>query len=361
MAVRKRGNNYEIDYYYKGKRFREIIGPSKKEAETVLAKRRTEIREEKFFGKVRRREVLMDEFVQDYLERFQGRNLDDEKMHMRVILEYFGGKFLSDVGRRDVESFQAMRRAIKRWDGRPRANSTCNREMQAIRRLLNKAVEWDLLERNPASRFKLLPEPRGRTRFLSLEEAKKLLESASRHLRPIIICALETGMRRNEILTLRWRDVDMANRSIYLERTKNGYSRQVPISSRLLTTLATLPRRLGNDYVFTGEPKVGKIGRPFHDVRTSFANACRKAGIEDFRFHDLRHTAASHMAMAGVPLRTIGEILGHRSSEMTERYAHLTPDHMHKAIESLPNWEDGEMVTNRSQIKRVTDREPVTL
>ena len=274
MSIRKRGKNYQIDYYCKGKRYRELIGPSKKEAEAVLGKRLNEIREGKFFGKVKLREILVEDLVRDYLERFQGKKVVDEKRYMRIILESFGGKFVSDIDRRDVESFQAVRRATLRKDGLPRANSTCNREVEAIRRLLNKAIEWGMLERNPASRLKPLPEPQGRTRFLSLDEAKRLLEASSRHLRPIIVCALETGMRRGEILNLRWSDVDMKTHTIYLGKTKNGESRHVPISNRLFSVLSGLPRRLGSDHVFTGEPKIGKTGNPFHDVRTSFENAC---------------------------------------------------------------------------------------
>jgi integrase len=342
VSILKRGKNYQIDYYCKGKRYRELIGPSKKEAEAVLGKRLNEIREGKFFGKVKLREILMEDLVRDYLERFQGKKVVDEKRYMQIILESFGGKFVSDIDRREVESFQAVRRATLRKDGLPRANSTCNREVEALRRLLNKAIEWGMLERNPASRLKSLPEPQGRTRFLSLDEAKRLLEASSRHLRPIIVCALETGMRRGEILNLRWSDVDMKTHTIYLGKTKNGESRHIPISNRLISVLSGLPRRLGSDHVFAGEPKIGKTGNPFHDVRTSFENACRRAGIEGFRFHDLRHTAASHLAMAGVPLRTVGEILGHKTAAMTERYAHLTPEHTRKAVESLPDWEAGE-------------------
>ena len=126
MSIRKRGKNYQIDYYCKGKRYRELIGPSKKEAEAVLGKRLNEIREGKFFGKVKLREILMEDLVRDYLERFQGKKVVDEKIYMRIILESFGGKFVSDIDRQEVESFQALRRTTLRKDGLPRANSTCN-------------------------------------------------------------------------------------------------------------------------------------------------------------------------------------------------------------------------------------------
>lgn len=351
MGVKKRGKNFVIDYYHKRKRYRETVGPSRKEAEAALGKRLAEIREGKFFDREKIRETLIEDLVREYLERFQGTKIEDERMYMRFILNQFAGKIVSEIDRREVESFQASRRAVLRKDGRPRANSTINREVEALRRLLNKAIKWGMLAKNPASQIKLLPEPRGRTRFLTLDEAKRLLEASSRHLRPIVLCALETGMRRSEILSLRWSDVDMKTRTIYLGDTKNGESRHVPISNRLCTLLSGLPRRLGSDHVFTGEPRIGKTGKPFHDVRTSFENACRQAGVEGFRFHDLRHTAASHMAMAGVPLRTIGEILGHKTAAMTERYAHLTPEHKKMAVESLPDWEVGETDSHKSVTK----------
>ena len=348
MGVKKRGKNYMIDYYHKGKRYRETVGPSRKEAEAALGKRLVEIREGKFFDRKRIEETLIEDLVREHLARYQRKSKETETVLMGIIAKHFAGRFASDIDRREVESFQSLRREVLLKNGSPRSNATVNREVAALRRLLNKGVEWGMLARNPAARIRLLPEPRGRTRFLSLDEAKRLLEVSSRHLRPILVCALETGMRRGEIMNLRWSDVDMKNRVIHIGQTKNGVTRYVPLSNRLHSVLSTLPRRLGTDNVFTGELKVGKgqqigiPGKPFHDVRTSFENACSKAGIENFRFHDLRHTAASYMVMAGVPLRTVGEILGHLTAAMTERYSHLTPGHKRNAIETLPDWEAGD-------------------
>jgi integrase len=110
------------------------------------------------------------------------------------------------------------------------------------------------------------------------------------------------------------------------------------MSNRLRGALTDLPRLLGCDYVFTGEPTIGQTGKPFSAVRTSFRNACKVAEIEGFRFHDFRHTAASHMAMAVVPLKTVGGILGHRTSAITERYSHLTLEHNKQAVEMLREW-----------------------
>lgn len=250
----------------------------------------------------------------------------------------FAGRLIEEITEYDVERFRALRRSTPVKNGQPRSAATCNRELACLKGMLNKAVAWGFLEKNPAANVKLLPEPRGRTRYLSVEGAGKLLNVCPSHLRPIVLCALETGMRRGEILNLRWEDVDLKNGPMYIGETKTGASRHVPMSERLRRTLQKLPRRLGTDYVFVGRKGLGEDGAPFRDVNSSFERACSKAVIEHFRFHDLRHTAASHMVMAGVPLRTVGEILGHKTSSMTERYAHLSPEHKRKAVESLPDW-----------------------
>lgn len=118
--------------------------------------------------------------------------------------------------------------------------------------------------------------------------------------------------------------------------TPTQYGR--PRSTALNGAFSNLPRHSGCDYVFTGDCKIGHAGKPFHDVRTSFENACKRGGIFGCRFHDLRHTAASHMVMVGVPLRTVGEILGHSTLAMAERYSHLLPEHKLRAVEMLPDW-----------------------
>ena len=257
--------------------------------------------------------------------------------------EYFGEQMAHTIIEHEVETSRAQRKTVpikakKPEARRPRSTSTVKHELAVLKEVFNKGIAWGLVDRNPAARVKPLPESKGRTRFLSVEEAEKLVQAASAHLRPIIIMALETGMRRGEILRLKWEDLDMKNNMIYIADPKNNDPRHVPMSSRVKALLASLPRRLRADYVFVGVKKwqmVGKDGIPFTDVDTSFRNACAKEGIEDFTFHGLRHTAASHLVMSGVPLRTVGEILGHKTATMTERYSHLTPEHKRNAIETL--------------------------
>ena len=350
-TVRKRGKGYEIDYYADGRRYREVAGVTRKEAFEFLGKRLREIRERRFFGTRSIKPIPMEELIDEYLKGFTGKSIEAERIHLNIIKDYFKRRIVSQITVYDVEKFIMIRRNAPKKSGESRSAATCNRELGVLKRLLNKAVAWGMAATNPALSVKPLREPEGRNRYLSIEEAGRLIDASPDHLKPILLTALDTGMRRGEILKMQWRDIDFENRLIFLPETKNGTPRYVPISDRLRESLQRLPRRVRSDYVFAGAPGKGKEGIPFHDVRTSFKKACEKAGIENFRFHDLRHTTASHMTMRRVPDRTVGEILGHKSPEMTKRYSHLSPGHLRDAVNSLPDWsQSGGTVANRSQV-----------
>jgi integrase len=373
MSVRRRGNNWYIDYYIGSKRHIEAVGPKKKEAEAALGKKLALIREGRFFDVKKIVPITFEDMADKFSDWLKvNRKSEDYKYTLPPAREYFKGRLLASITEEEIEAYRAQRKEIPTKADteaarRPRSNSTLNHELSILKQLFRKAIAYGYLEKgkSPAEDVKKFPESKGRVRFLTVEEAKALLEATSPHLRPILVCALETGMRRGEILRLAWEDVDFRNGTLYVAKTKNGDPRHVPMSARLHATLKALPRSIRGDHIFTGSIRktpaagkrkrplnqpIGKSGKPFRDVDTSFENACAKAGIEGFRFHDLRHTAASHMAMRGVPLHTIGEILGHKTAAMTERYSHLTPEHKKQAVEMLPDWEAGstgnKVVTN---------------
>ena len=140
-------------------------------------------------------------------------------------------------------------------------------------------------------------------------------------------------MRKEEILSLRWdRNIDLMHGFILLEKTKNGKRREIPINLTLRKTLQKLVRHLHSEYVF-----VDKKGKRFQGIRRAFKSALRRSGIKDFTFHDLRHTFASQLIMAGVDITTVKELLGHETLAMTLRYSHLAPSHKQKAVELLDN------------------------
>jgi integrase len=212
--------------------------------------------------------------------------------------------------------------------------ATANRLIACVKHMFTKAVEWEMVEEESLKRVrkvKLLQENNSRLRFLSREECQNLINACDQHIRPIVIIALNSGMRKSEILNLTWNQVDLKHGFILLEITKNGDRREIPINATLRAALQELPRRIDGGYIFVNQKK----GKPFRDIRKSFPSALKKLGIQDFRFHDLRHTFASQLVMAGVDIPTIKELLGHKSLAMTMRYSHLSPSHKARAVELL--------------------------
>jgi integrase len=211
--------------------------------------------------------------------------------------------------------------------GRKLAPASVNRYLSALRHCLNIGVrDFELLDDNPMRKVKQLTEPRGRVRFLSVPERDALLRECKAHsdaLHLIVVVALSTGARRGEVLGLRWPDVDMQRGMLTFHQTKNGERRSTPLVSFAADRMRehAKVRRLDTDLVFPGSN-----GKPL-EIGKMFAEALERAGIADFHFHDLRHTAASALAMNGATLSEIAEVLGHKTMQMVKRYAHLTEGH----------------------------------
>jgi integrase len=212
--------------------------------------------------------------------------------------------------------------------------ATANKHTSILKAMISKAVDWNMVEEETLKRVrkvKQLPENNKRLRYLLKTECQDLIRNCEPHLRPIVITALNTGMRKSEILKLKWEQIDLKNGFILLGITKNGERREIPINDTLRATFQGITRRLDVPYVFY-DPITGKH---YQGVKRSFATALRRTKILDFRFHDLRHTFASHLVMAGVDITTVSRLLGHKSLKMTLRYAHLAPSHIANAVNVL--------------------------
>ena len=181
---------------------------------------------------------------------------------------------------------------------------------------------------NPTDGVKRLKESKGRVRYLTAAEREALLSAANPDLRLYIVTALHTGGRRGELLRLRWKDVDFRAGTLAFRDTKNGDSRAVPLTATLRETLHNLARPIDPDAAVLPQRDPLVLTR-------AFSRLVARLELKDLTFHDLRHDAASTLAMAGVPLRTIAEILGHRDMRMTARYAHLSPQHLRDAMRAL--------------------------
>ena len=239
-------------------------------------------------------------------------------------------------------TFSECRQILQRGNthyGTPRSAATVNRYLAAISHVYTIAWrEWNWINYNPVLNIKKLKEPRGRVRFLNEQERQRLLdnckESRSLFLYPIVVLALSTGMRRGEILGLRWRDVDLCNKRVVIQETKNGERRAVPLvgnSLQLIEKLKINARGAKDDYIFhSPENRTKRCS-----IRTAWCNAIKRAEIENFRFHDLRHSTASYLAMNGASLLEIADILGHKTLQMVKRYSHLSEDHKADVLERM--------------------------
>jgi integrase len=218
--------------------------------------------------------------------------------------------------------------------GKPVSAGSVNRELMVLSSLLGTAVrDYGWLDDSPIRKLSKLTEPRGRTRFLDEVERDALLQqckAANQTLYLVVVVALATGARRGELLNLRWRDIDLQRGLLTFHETKNGERRTVPcvgLAHDLLSEHSKV-RRLDTDLAFPGA-----TGKPLEVGK--FREACDRAGVRDFRFHDLRHTAASWIAMNGGTLAEIAEVLGHKTLAMVKRYAHLTEGHTRGVLERM--------------------------
>jgi len=207
MYSGKNRTGYGIDCSFRGKRIRERVGPDKKEAAEYLGKKLKEIRDGKF-REGPERVVLFDELADDYEKQAQGKkSYKNEKYYNKTLRTCFAGRILSELTVLDIERFRTQRKESPTRAMKARSGATVNREMACLRAMLNKAVNREMIPKHPPSQVKAFKESSGRNCFLSVDEAGRLLEACSRHLRPIVLCALETGIRRAEIPGLRWSDI----------------------------------------------------------------------------------------------------------------------------------------------------------
>lgn len=277
------------------------------------------------------------EVTQEYLvyKEQQGKRTvkDDKRILENRMLPYFG-KALPVRGL----STEAIAQYEKERIGTVSAYTVSN-ELTVLRHLLRLAKKWGYLDRVPE--IELPKKPEGRTRYLTQEEIGRLLKACAQSRNPyllaIVILAINTGMRKGEILKLDWARVDLGadlgfNARITLYDTKNGKPRGVPLNRAAIEALARTEPNPDNR---TGPVFKARDGVAWGKIRTAFELAVQRAEIPGFRFHDLRHTAASWMVMKGRNLKEVQEVLGHRDFRMTNRYAHLSPAHLRTTVEAL--------------------------
>lgn len=286
----------------------------------------------------------IDRYFHDVLSHRE--NPVNQKTYLNWWKKQIGAYTLADITPALIVEKRNELVGSKNKYGRSVGSTTANRYTQALGHVYTVASkEWGWVSDNPVSNITKFKEGRGRVRFLSDEERIALLEackcSENAFLHEIVVLALSTGARKMEILNLKWQDIDFERGVIVLHETKNGDRRVLPLQGYARELLKALHKNriLGCDYAFPSKKvkrdKVGKFIYQPIDIRTAWENALKKAEIEDFRFHDLRHSAASYLAMNGASLAEIAEVLGHKTLQMVKRYAHLSEAHTSSVVASM--------------------------
>lgn len=319
---------YGMDFYANGRRYRKLVGSSKSLAEKALAKVEVEIAENKFLDIKKEQRIKFEDFANEFYENHC--KVNHRTPHkaagssLKVLRRFFSGVYLHEINPQMIEKF-------KRERCMEVSPSTVNRALVTLKSLFNRAADWGKFDgENPVRKVKLFPENNTRTQFLEKEEIGSLINACDDRLRPIVIVAINTGMRKSEILNLKWHDIDFERGIIYLLRTKNNERRDIPMNEAVKSAIVSVKKHPSSPYIFCT-----KKGNPFTDIRKSYGKAIERAGIKYIVFHSLRHTFASQLVMAGVDLNSVRELLGHKSLRMTLRYSHLSLDHKKRAVEIL--------------------------
>ncbi len=301
----------------------------------------------------RKGEMLFRDLIKNYNDYAQTnkKSWKTEQCRVDKLEEYFGAKKLREITPILVEKYRMERRKAPKVRQKKLKNgelpkqpklvcsASINREVSILRKMFSIAVENGWIDKNPylARKVKPLREDSRRERFLEPSEEKNLLGQCTdnyEYLKPILICALHTGMRKSEILNLKWQYIDLDKGYITVTQTKSGKDRNIPISATLRQHLRILKDNRQSDHVFVNHD----TQKPYYDLKRSFAEILDQAKIRGLRFHDLRHTAATRMVAAGIDLIVVQDILGHACISTTMRYSHPVPERKKQAIIALDSY-----------------------
>lgn len=361
--------SYRAQVRVKGRPSESATFPNKREAEAWAGSIETAIREGKHFPHAAARRTSFDALAKDYTEtvlaEFDETQRDTRTKQLAWWAKQFAGLTVAEVTADRISKARDALAAETFIRGKPHKNkktgevvppkeykrtpATVNRYIAALSHAMSFAVkERRLIDRNPVGDIPRKKEPRGRTRFLSDTERKALLTACSksewRALHALVLLAITTGARRGELINLQWSDVDLKTGRALVRESKNDEPRTLPLAGKALEAVREL--KLQNSarsaYVFPSpvvvlDPETGKpqLDGPYEYFDAHWHAALEAAGIEDFHFHDLRHTTASMLAAQGCSLLEIADVLGHKTLAMVKRYSHLVVDHKAKVIERM--------------------------
>jgi integrase len=348
MGLYKRGQVWWIRFTYKGKQHRvPTETKDKKLAEKIHRKVMHDIDEGKWFAMHAHADKTLADLLDKYLKEYATPNKaassvkGDEAM-IKEMKEFFGNTLLQDVTPSLVSGFKTKCRE------KGLSPATINHRRTLLRHAFNLAIkEWQWCSENPVERVSRERVSNGRDRWLTLEEEASLLKCCVLHptlkenkegstywLQEVVIFALNTGMRQDEILSLEWRNADLFRKTVLVVKSKNGEKRTIPMNQKVFDLLKAKAKERKNDdkFVFASEAGTKILRR---NLMRAFYHARDRAKIDDFTFHDLRHTFATRLAQSGVDLYKIQKLLGHKTITMTQRYSHHCPESLRSGVEVL--------------------------
>ena len=320
-----------VDLRHEGKRIRRKVGP-KTAAKAVYERLKTEAREGRLVPREKKRIFpTVREVVTERASRFSGRQGVNEKRYASWWIEKIGEKRTNDLTPSDLRKILNEAR-----DSRDLSPQTINHFFGHLRAALNEALRDGKIDHSPMQGFSLLPTPRGRLRFLTEGEELRLREVMTPSDFRLVRFSILTGLRREEQFSLTWSDIDLQNRVLTIPRSKHGGTRHVPLSDEAVEILKAIrtETRVVSAWCFPSQNPATHID-PQNFYRRVYLPAVGKAGIKDMTWHTLRHTCASRLVMAGVDIRTVQEVLGHKTLAMTTRYSHLSGDHLTQAVNRI--------------------------
>lgn len=336
-VIFKKYRKWYIDYYDpQGRRVRKAVSSYKETALLALKKVEVDIAEGKYLDVQKCDPITFKAFAEKFRRkhiRRRNKSIRNQEYLLDQLTKYFGKRLMHEITANEIDDYLEQRQEKC-------SHSTVNSDLTMLKSLFNRANEWNNLNgHNPARDIKKLKENNERCRYLLEEEQDRLLSACNGVLRMVVLVALRTGLRWGELINLKWQQapqsnyVDFENNTIFIHEAlaKSKKSRYVPLAPSIKQALMDYPQASESGYIFAN-PKTGKR---IVTLKRSFHTALRKAGIEDFRFHDLRHCFASDLVGKGVDLFIVQKLLGHSSPKMTQRYAHLRNDQLQEAIFTL--------------------------
>lgn len=346
MTLWKRGNVYWTQIWFEGKRHaKSTCTGNKRQALRIDEQYKEELAVARSFPNRLQPDLTFGELAARFLAEAGPKPHHIDRL--KILLPYFADITVAHINRAAARDYRAYRHDQKK----SLSETTVNRDLEVLRHLLFWAVDEGYIATNSLSRMPMVRERRKPRSVMTLDEEHRLLAQAAPHLHGLVIAALDSGMRRGELLTQRWEHIDFNRRLLFVthSKTAGGESREIPLTTRLYDLLSTTRQEEGLVFLFKG--------RPLHRIKTAWAAAIRRAGIKYHRFHELRHTFNTRLMEAGVMQEVRKALMGHSSGEdVHAMYTHVELPAKREAIRKLEAWVEAQQEMEKRKEEDIDER-----